>query len=159
MKKIMLFLTLLTFASTYHAEPAAEHKIISLENLANSHDYQTLSAQEIYTHLYQDKILKDHETVIIKFFMPKCGECLSVKLPFEKVANEMSEITFYEANCDSFRLEAIADALEIEKVPGFIVIQNGKEMGRFFGSYSYTDLKKEIEAILLNNHPIEMNHD
>lgn len=155
MKKIVFFLLSASLFSLTAIEQLSESKIISLEGLADSPIYQAFTAQEIYTQLYVNKILNSPATAIIKFYMPKCGECLSVKIPFEKIAQEMNTITCYEANCDSFRLEAIADALEIERVPAFIILNRGKEIGRFFGTYSYTDLKKEIQAIVSSDKSIE----
>lgn len=126
----------------------ANHEIISLETVANNTEYKELSPEQIYVQLYQENILKAQHISIIKFFMPNCGECLSVKLPYQKLAQKMSGIAFYDANCDSVRLEAIADGLEIEKVPAFVIVQKGKELGRFFGQYSYTDLQKEVDKII-----------
>lgn len=150
MKKLF-FIALLISTSIVHGIDKRES--ISIENLANSAEYDKKNPEEIFTALFQNTILKSNSRVIIKFYMPKCGECLSVKLPFEKIVEEMTDIAFYSGNCESEKLDTICQELDLDKVPAFVVFIDGKEVARLHGAYSYTDLKKEFITILKANKP------
>lgn len=127
------------FLSTY-AEQISPHNtpnnfIITLE----SQIHNNITAQQAFTQLIQNAPL-----VIVKFFVPGCGPCATMKSRFNALAQELHDrILFVDV---SFKLfGSLAEQYKVKSVPTLLYFVNGVEKGRQIGLATPAVLRKKIK--------------
>lgn len=73
-----------------------------------------------------------------------CGDCRFIKPFFPEIEKDFPEYTFVEVDRDKY-IE-IAQMWSIMGIPSFVVVEDGKEAGRFVNKNRKT--KEEIETFL-----------
>jgi len=68
------------------------------------------------------QVVTEHGFVIIDYWSPRCGSCLSFAPVFEKVAEDFPEILFAKVNTEEQR--EIATELSIQSVPTVMILRN-----------------------------------
>ena len=77
--------------------------------------YIELTTDNIY------EVIENNEIVIIDFWAPWCGPCISFSPIFEKVATQHSNVTFAKVNTEE--QEEIAAHLQIFSIPNIMVFK------------------------------------
>jgi len=92
-------------------------------------------------------ILNAGKPVVIKFSAQWCGPCRQMQPIFEDLSREFSgKYTFVEVDIDA--AESIANDYSVSGVPTFVMIKDGKEVGRQVGRQSKDALRNSIQNAL-----------
>ncbi|MDR1521896.1 MAG: thioredoxin family protein [Streptococcaceae bacterium] len=75
-----------------------------------------------------------------------CGDCRFIKPKISEIESKHTEYIFIEVNRDQFLDLAIK--WEILGIPSFVVIENGKEIGRYVDKFHKT--KEQIDSFIEN---------
>ena len=94
-----------------------------------------------------DKILKDNNLVLVDFHAVWCTPCKAMNPVIDKVSSTFKgkakvEKVDVEAN------QAIANAYQVQSVPGFVLFKAGKKVWSHNGTISYEDLTGVIKKYL-----------
>lgn len=91
-------------------------------------------------------ILKNKETIAVRFWAPWCAPCRMMSQSYHKVANNLStdSIGIGEVNIDEH--PQLAARLNIRSIPTIVVFKKGKETSRSTGLLK----EKQIENLILN---------
>ena len=95
-------------------------------------------------------ILNKEKLILVDFWAEWCGPCVMMNSIIEKFASESKNIKVAKVNADFNR--KIAETYQVRGLPQFILIKNGKEINRFAGAMTYSDLKefcKEMDSLKL----------
>jgi thioredoxin len=82
---------------------------------------------------------------IIDFTATWCGPCKRIAPLFEKLKEENKEIQFHKVDVDEDT--ETTKHFEIESMPTFVAVMDGKEVERFSGA-SESKLKEMLEMLL-----------
>ena len=88
--------------------------------------------------------------LIVDFYSPNCKTCKKMKPFFEYLATEYPVNTYMAL--DTNQAPEIANNYEIDRVPTFLALKNGKELDRYTGASNeelenfITDLSKKNET-------------
>ena len=82
--------------------------------------------------------------VILLYTASWCGDCKFIKPFLPLIENEHSNFDFVEVDIDKF--EELADKMSIKGIPSFVVLKDGKEIGRFVNGDRKT--KAEIDQFI-----------
>ena len=96
-----------------------------------------------------DRIISEVKGVIfVAFHSPNCKTCKKMKPFYEYLAIEYPTNTYM--NLDTNQAPNIANKYDIDRVPTFLALKNGKEIGRYTGP-SNEELEKFITEISIKN--------
>lgn len=84
--------------------------------------------------------------VAVYFGATWCGPCRKAKPVFNELAGEMSGCSFLVVDVDQEK--ELAQKFEIRSIPMIVVLNDGKEKGRFNGSPDKAGMKQQIEENL-----------
>jgi thioredoxin 1 len=84
--------------------------------------------------------LKKEKLILIDFWAEWCGPCIMMSSIIEKFASESKNIKVTKVNADFNK--KIVEKYQIRGLPQFILIKNGKEIKRFAGAMTKSDLIK-----------------
>ncbi len=87
-----------------------------------------------------ETILNKQELILIDFWAEWCGPCVMMSSIIEKFASESNNIIVGKVNADFNK--SIIDKYQIRGLPQFILVKNGKEIKRFAGAMTKSDLIK-----------------
>ena len=90
-----------------------------------------------------DDLINSEELTIIDFSATWCMPCRMLKPIIERVANEMSDVSFY--NLDIDENEDIAKRYRIFSVPTLVCFRDGKKVDSLVGLNSYDEVVEFIE--------------
>lgn len=94
-----------------------------------------------------DATLLSEGTVIVDFFATWCGPCKSIAPVFAQLAEDAAEansaVTFLKVDVDEF--PKIAAKYDVESMPTFLVLVNGKVQERLEGA-DVQKLKKMVKT-------------
>lgn len=99
-----------------------------------------------YTNDSFNQLIKSDNLVLIDFHAPWCAPCKTMSPVIKKLTNDFKG----KAKIEKIDVEAnrlIAEANQIQSIPGFILYKNGQSVWMHKGIISYDDLSK-----LLNSH-------
>lgn len=81
---------------------------------------------------FEEEVLKSEKTVLIDFWASWCGPCKMMSPVIDAIAKEMGEkVKVCKINIDEE--QNLAVKYNVMSIPTFIVIKNGKEVGRSIG--------------------------
>lgn len=96
-----------------------------------------------------NRIISEVKGVIfVDFYSPSCKTCKKMKPFFEYLAKEYPTINFM--TIDTNQAPDIANKYEIDRVPTYLALKNGKEMDRYTGP-SNEELEKFITELVTKN--------
>lgn len=96
---------------------------------------------------FEDEVVNSDLPIIIDFFADWCGPCQMMKPTFESVSKQ------YEGKLKFLKLDTQAESglaarFGIQGIPAFVVINNGKEVGRIIGYMDEDSFKSKIDEVL-----------
>ena len=107
--------------------------------------YIQLTSQNIY------EVIENNAIVIVDFWAPWCGPCISFSPIFEKVASNHPEITFAKVNIEEEEL--LAAHFQIQTVPAVMVF---KEKILIFNELGAKN-EEELNTLVLDMKAIDMD--
>ena len=92
---------------------------------------------------FEEEVLKSEKPVLVDFWASWCGPCRMMSPVIDEIAEEMGEtVKVYKINIDEEKNLAVK--YNVMSIPTFIVLKNGKEVGRTIGVQD----KSEITIML-----------
>lgn len=91
-------------------------------------------------------IEKNDLPIIVDFWAPWCGPCLSMAPNFAKVAEESEGLLF--AKIDTQENQQISSQANIRSIPTLIFFKGGTEIDRMSGALNQNQLKQWIMQVL-----------
>ncbi|WP_251425013.1 thioredoxin [Veillonella agrestimuris] len=100
--------------------------------------------KELKTAEYQG-LLEQGGVAVIDFWAPWCGYCIRMMPVVEEIAGELEgKATIVKVNADEE--PDLARELQVEVLPTFVIIKDGKVVDRKIGFLPKGDLQGAIEA-------------
>lgn len=104
------------------------------------------SESKTYSKDEFNQLVKSDKLVLIDFHAPWCAPCKTMNPIIEKLATDYNgKAKIEKVDVESNR--EIAEANQIQSIPGFVLFKNGQKVWTHKGMISYDDLSK-----LLKNH-------
>lgn len=102
-----------------------------------------MSVLKINEQNFENEVLKSEEMVLIDFYADWCGPCKMMSPVVDEIAEEMGDaVKVCKINIDEE--QNLAVKYDVMSIPTFIVIKDGKEVGRTVG----VQPKEEIIGML-----------
>lgn len=102
-----------------------------------------MSYIEITKDNFEEKVLKNEQTVLLDFWATWCGPCRMVAPIIEEIADEYDEITVGKVNVDE--QPELAGAFSITSIPTLVVVKEGKIAAQAVGYRPKEDIIKLLE--------------
>lgn len=100
---------------------------------------------ELTVENFESTIVNHKGVAIVDFWAPWCGYCVRMMPIFEELAGELGDkVQFGKVNTDE--VVALAQQFNIEVLPTFAIIKDGKVVDRKIGYVPKEELKSAIEA-------------
>lgn len=95
-----------------------------------------------------DKLITDNAKVVVDFYAPWCGHCITMKPHFEALGKmaEMNGILFITVNTEDF--PELANKFGVRNIPHLTFFKNGKVIATEHGGKSKTELTKLVKSKL-----------
>lgn len=102
-----------------------------------------MSVVNLNENNFEEEVLNSEKTVLIDFWASWCGPCRMMSPVVDGIAEEMGEtVKVCKINIDEERNLAVK--YNVMSIPTFVVIKNGKEVGRSVGVQD----KEELASML-----------
>lgn len=96
---------------------------------------------------FQKTITESSNPVLVDFWAPWCGPCLSLAPVLETVASEMADrLTVAKVNTDEN--PGLARQFNIQSIPTMIVFRDGSPVGQISGFMQKEFLVRQIEDLI-----------
>lgn len=93
---------------------------------------------------FEEEVLKSDKTVLIDFWASWCGPCRMMSPVVDEIAEEMKDaVKVCKINIDEE--QNLAVKYNVMSIPTFIVIRDGKEIGRTIGVQDKEEIKKMLK--------------
>lgn len=93
---------------------------------------------------FEEEVLQSDKTVLIDFWASWCGPCKMMSPVIDSIAEEMGEeIKVCKINIDEEQNLAIK--YNVMSIPTFIVLKNGKEIGRSVGVQDKSEITNMLK--------------
>ena len=93
---------------------------------------------------WEDTVIKSDTPVLVDFWAEWCGPCRAMAPYVDKLADEFDgKLRVVKVNTDEN--QATAAKYGVISIPTFLVVKDGKEVGKSTGSQSYDRLKALVE--------------
>jgi len=102
---------------------------------------------ELTVDNFESEVVNEKLPLIIDFYADWCGPCQMMKPVFESVSQD------YEGKLKFLKLDTQAESglamkFGIQGIPAFVVIKDGKEVGRLVGYMGEDAFKEKIDQVL-----------
>lgn len=105
------------------------------------------SKSSTFTPQSFDKILKDNKLVLVDFNAEWCAPCKTMMPIIDKVSDTFKGKAKVE-KIDVEANKAIAQAYQVQSIPGFVLFKSGQKVWSHTGTISYEDLSGVIKKYL-----------
>lgn len=96
---------------------------------------------------FEEEVIDSNLPLIIDFYADWCGPCQMMKPVFSKVSEEYSgKLKFLKLDTQSE--SGLASKFGIQGIPAFVIVNNGREVGRLVGYMDEDTFKSRIDAVL-----------
>ena len=93
---------------------------------------------------FEEEVLKSDKTVLIDFWASWCGPCRMMSPVVDEIAEEMKDaVKVCKINIDEE--QNLAVKYNVMRIPTFVVIRDGKEIGRTIGVQDKEEIKKMLK--------------
>ena len=93
---------------------------------------------------FEEEVLKSEKPVLVDFWASWCGPCRMMSPVIDEIAEEMGEtVKVYKINIDEEKNLAVK--YNVMSSPTFIVLKNGKEVGRTIGVQDKSEITKMLK--------------
>ncbi len=93
---------------------------------------------------FEEEVLKSEKPVLVDFWASWCGPCRMMSPVIDEIAEEMGEtVKVYKINIDEEKNLAVK--YNVMSIPTFIVLKNGKEVGRTIGVQDKSEITKMLK--------------
>lgn len=93
---------------------------------------------------FEEEVLKSNKIVLIDFWASWCGPCKMMSPVVDKIAEEMNDnVKVCKVNIDEE--QNLAVKYNVMSIPTFVVIKEGKEIGRTIGAQDKEEIKKMLK--------------
>ena len=93
---------------------------------------------------FEEEVLKSDKTVLIDFWASWCGPCRIMSPVVNEIAEEMKDaVKVCKINIDEE--QNLAVKYNVMSIPTFVVIRDGKEIGRTIGVQDKEEIKKMLK--------------
>ncbi|GAA5520975.1 thioredoxin family protein [Aliifodinibius salicampi] len=92
-----------------------------------------------------DEILKKRPKVLVDFWAAWCGPCIMMNEPLKKIAvSKDTDCTIVKVN--TVKYSQLTEQYNVKGLPTLVLFEKGKEVKRYAGALSYTELKDFINS-------------
>ena len=96
---------------------------------------------------FEAEVLKSDTPVLLDFWAPWCGPCVSMTQSLEEVAQEKSDaIKVVKINVDEN--QKLAGSMGIQSIPALFIVKDGKPVAHNLGALPKAELEKWIDGAL-----------
>lgn len=93
---------------------------------------------------FEEEVLKSEKSVLVDFWASWCGPCRMMAPVIDEIAEEMGEtVKVCKINIDEEKNLAVK--YNVMSIPTFIVLKNGKEVGRTIGVQDKSEITKMLK--------------
>ena len=93
---------------------------------------------------FEEEVLKSEKPVLIDFWASWCGPCRMMSSVIDSIAEEMKDtVKVCKINIDEE--QNLAVKYDVMSIPTFVVIKNGKEIGRSVGVQDKSEIINMIK--------------
>ncbi|MGD0886376.1 MAG: thioredoxin domain-containing protein [Thermodesulfovibrionales bacterium] len=100
---------------------------------------------EVTARNFEEEVLKWPSTVLVEFWSPRCGICLSIAPVIERLARERAG-TVKVATIEVEKEWLLANRFDVRSTPVFFVYRNGVKINELYGALP----RLQLEAWLLS---------
>ena len=102
---------------------------------------------ELTVNNFEEEVVNESLPLIIDFYADWCGPCQMMKPVFESTSKE------YEGKLKFLKLDTQAESglgakFGIQGIPAFVMLKDGKEIGRIVGYMGEDAFKEKINNVL-----------
>ncbi len=102
-----------------------------------------MAALHVKADNFETEVLQADQPVLVDFWAAWCGPCQMVGPLVEQLSEEMSGIKFVKVNIDEE--PELAGRYQVESIPTFLLIKDGKVVKREVGALPKQLLKQMLE--------------
>ena len=96
---------------------------------------------------FESEVLQNDTPVLVDFWAPWCGPCVSMTQTLEEVATEKSNsLKVVKINVDEN--QQLAGSMGIQSIPALFIVKDGKPIAHNLGALPKADLEKWIDDAL-----------
>lgn len=92
-----------------------------------------------------DRIVKSNQVVFIDFFAEWCGPCKKMNPILNKMADNNKHIKLVKI--DAEKNDNISSVFQVEAIPTYVIIKNGKQVWRGEGEISELELQETLKRL------------